>query len=291
LGHFGLNFPEGELILPMFTHKFRFFAYNRLASGLASIALLASFALPISAEEAAEEEELAAEPAAEAMDPEMVRSESSYGIGYQVARQFLSDFAQVGMGVEDVDVDSFIEGIQRGLTGEDLDEEEEQRVIAALEAFEDVLEVRMAEAQEKQKALAAENLEKGKAFLEENAERDEVVTTESGLQYEILEEGEGATYEGDGTNNAQFLLSYKGSFIDGTVFDESPEGQDVPMNLNVIPGFREALMMMPEGSTWRVYIPSDLAYGQEGAGGGHIPPNAVLIFEISLNEIVIPEAP
>jgi len=230
----------------------------------------------------------AEEPEVAEMAPETVLSESSYGIGYQVARQFLSDFAQVGMDEEDVDIEAFVEGIKRGLTGEDLSEEEEERIITAMQGFEKILEVKMEEAMAEQQAMAAENLAKGAAFLEENAARDEVVVTESGLQYEVLEAGEGEPYQGDGTDSPTFLLSYKGSLIDGTEFDASPEGQDVPMGLQVIDGFREALMMMPEGASWRIFIPADLAYGEQGAGGV-IPPNAVLIFEIGLTEIVIPE--
>lgn len=127
------------------------------------------------------------------------------------------------------------------------------------------------------------NLEDGNAFLEENQARSEVHTTESGLQYEVLEEGDGP--KPGATDRVR--VHYHGTLIDGNVFDSSVErGEPAVFGVNqVIPGWTEALQLMPVGSKWKIYLPSELAYGERGAGGD-IGPNAVLIFEVELLEIV-----
>jgi FKBP-type peptidyl-prolyl cis-trans isomerase len=133
---------------------------------------------------------------------------------------------------------------------------------------------------------AQANLEEGNKFLEENKAREGVQTTESGLQYEVL-------VEGDGEKPAatdQVRVHYHGTLIDGTVFDSSVDrGEPAVFGVNrVIPGWTEALQLMPVGSKWKIYIPSDLAYGPRGAGGD-IGPNETLIFEVELLEIVKPD--
>ncbi len=130
-------------------------------------------------------------------------------------------------------------------------------------------------------AEAVENLEEGAAFLEENAKRDEVMTTESGLQYEVITEGEGPTP----ADTSTVTVHYEGSLIDGTVFESSFEtGDSVTFALDqVIPGWTEGVQLMPEGSTYKFYIPSNLAYGSRAQGP--IPGNSVLIFKIKLLDI------
>jgi FKBP-type peptidyl-prolyl cis-trans isomerase len=127
------------------------------------------------------------------------------------------------------------------------------------------------------------NLEEGNAFLEMNKRREEVQTTPTGLQYEVLEEGSGPKP----SPTDQVRVHYHGTLIDGTVFDSSVErGEPAVFYANqVIAGWTEALQLMSEGSKWRIYLPSDLAYGERGAGGD-IGPNTVLIFEVELLEIV-----
>jgi len=128
-----------------------------------------------------------------------------------------------------------------------------------------------------------QNLEDGNAFLEKNKAREGVHTTESGLQYEILTEGSGPKPE-DGD---QVRVHYHGTLVDGTVFDSSVDrGEPAVFGVGqVIPGWTEALKMMPVGSKWKIYVPSELGYGEQGAGGD-IGPNATLIFEVELLEIV-----
>lgn len=130
---------------------------------------------------------------------------------------------------------------------------------------------------------AQANLEKGNAFLEENKGREGVITTESGLQYEILKEGDGPKPAAED----QVKVNYHGTLIDGTVFDSSVErGEPVTFGVSqVIPGWTEALELMPVGSKWKLYIPANLGYGERGAGGD-IGPNETLIFEVELLEIV-----
>ena len=127
------------------------------------------------------------------------------------------------------------------------------------------------------------NLEEGNAFLESNKAREGVVTTESGLQYEILKEGDGEIP----TDEDQVRVNYHGTLIDGTVFDSSVDrGEPVVFGVNqVIPGWTEALKLMPVGSKWKIYVPSQLGYGERGAGSD-IGPNTTLIFEVELLEIV-----
>ena len=123
----------------------------------------------------------------------------------------------------------------------------------------------------------------GSAFLEKNSSRPKVVTTTSGLQYIVLKQGNGKKPSLSST----VVTHYQGEFIDGTVFDSSRQ-RGAPATFpvtGVIKGWTEALQLMDEGSHWRLFIPSELAYGTRGAGGGRIPPNATLIFDVELIEV------
>ena len=129
---------------------------------------------------------------------------------------------------------------------------------------------------------AAKNLEAGKKFLEENAKAEGVKITPSGLQYKILTEGTGKMPITSDT----VRVRYKGTTIDGQVFDEQKDPIAFPL-ANIIPGWTEGLQLMKEGGKAMLYIPSELAYGEMGAGD-LIKPNSVLIFEIELVEVVPP---
>ena len=196
----------------------------------------------------------------------------SYGLGLNIG----SGIAQ--QGVPELDIDALAAGIRESVDGKDprITQEELTAVISR---------VQKAEA-EKQEQLATINQEKGKAFLEENGAREGVVTTASGLQYEILTAGEGDSPSADSIVNTH----YHGTLIDGTVFDSSVERKDTASFAvtGVIKGWTEALQLMPQGSKWRLYIPSDLAYGAS-ATGDKIGPNSTLIFDLDLIEVVKPE--
>lgn len=129
---------------------------------------------------------------------------------------------------------------------------------------------------------AQANLDKGEAFLAENAKKDGVMTTDSGLQYEVMTAGEGD----NPTAQDKVTVNYKGTLIDGTVFDSSYDrGEPVTFPLsNVIKGWTEGVQLMKPGAKYKFFIPSELAYGERGAGG-RIGPNEALVFEVELLEV------
>ena len=129
----------------------------------------------------------------------------------------------------------------------------------------------------------SDNLEAGRAFLAEKETEEGVTVLPSGLMYKVIDAGDGAT---PGPAD-QVTVHYRGTLIDGTVFDSSYDrGQPATFPVNrVIAGWVEALQLMNEGAKWELYIPSELAYGRAGAGGD-IPPNCALIFEVELIKIV-----
>ena len=133
----------------------------------------------------------------------------------------------------------------------------------------------------KAKKEAEKNIAEGKKFLEDNAKRDGVTVTDSGLQYEVLSEGKGDKPKAEDV----VTVHYVGTLIDGTEFDSSiARGEPTSFPLNqVIPGWTEGVQLMPVGAKYKFVIPSDLAYGENGAST--IPGNAVLVFEVELLDI------
>ena len=177
------------------------------------------------------------------------------------------------MGAKGIAVDDFAQAIKDVLEGN-------QPAISHTEAR-DIVNKYFAELEEK---MNAANIEAGKKFLEENSKRPGVVTLPSGLQYEVINEGNVGHYA-KATDQVQ--CHYEGTLIDGTLFDSSiKRGQPATFGVNqVIPGWVEALQLMPEGAKWKLYIPSDLAYGAQGAGE-MIPPHSTLVFEVELMKIL-----
>jgi FKBP-type peptidyl-prolyl cis-trans isomerase len=131
---------------------------------------------------------------------------------------------------------------------------------------------------QKQQAESTLEQKQGASFLAENTKKPGITTTASGLQYEVLQEGQGAMPSATDT----VTVNYRGTLIDGKEFD-SGNGISFPLN-RVIPGWTEGLQLMKEGAKYRFYIPSELAYGERGAGSD-IPPNAALIFEVNLIKV------
>ena len=191
----------------------------------------------------------------------------SYAIGLGIGQNLLS------MGAKGIAVDDFAHAIKDVLEGN-------QTAISHTEAR-DIVNKYFAELEEK---MNAANIEAGKKFLEENKKREGVVTLPSGLQYEVITEGNVGRYA-KATDQVQ--CHYEGTLIDGTLFDSSiKRGQPATFGVNqVIPGWVEALQLMPEGAKWKLYIPSDLAYGAQGAGE-MIPPHSTLVFEVELQKIL-----
>jgi FKBP-type peptidyl-prolyl cis-trans isomerase FklB len=182
-------------------------------------------------------------------------------------------------GIETLDVADFSAGVAAVFNGEQPKMSYDEAK-AEIQKFFTAMEERQREAAA---AIAKVNSEAGEAFLKENGTREGVKTTESGLQYEVIEEGNGAMPKaGD-----DVTVHYTGTLIDGTVFDSSVE-RGAPATFGVtqvIPGWVEALQMMKEGAKWRLFIPSNLAYGPNGAGG-IIGPNATLIFDVELIKVI-----
>ena len=212
------------------------------------------------------------------VNPAETRKDASYALGFRTGGSFGQEFGRFGVKLDDLEMETFIKGFQAAVKG-DKPELEEARLQAAMTAFGDIL-------QQREKAAAAMNLEAGNKFIDENAKREGVKTLESGLQYEVLAKGGESKYVApkEGEPEKQFMVNYKGSLIDGTEFDASPQGTPVAMTLAVVDGFKEALGLMPVGAKWKLFIPSKLAYGEERRSA-QIAPNSALIFELELVEI------
>ena len=198
-----------------------------------------------------------------------VEDKVSYGIGRQMGDQLAANPFE-GLNIE---------AVASGLTDALLAVESAVPVNELESAFA-VIREKM-EAQEKQ--MASQFAGEGEAFLAENAKNTGVITTESGLQYQIMKEGDGEKP----SKSATVKTHYHGTLITGEVFDSSVDrGQPAEFPVGgVIAGWTEALQIMPVGSKWRLFVPSDLAYGDRGAGG-QIGPHCALIFDVELLEIV-----
>ena len=189
----------------------------------------------------------------------------SYALGYQNAL-FLNE-----EGVESIEMDTYISGFLSAL--EDSTEKlTESEMSLLINNFRMELRNKVVEA----------NMDEGKAFLEANKAKDGVMETASGLQYKVLVEGTGN--KPAATNTVK--VNYEGRLLDGTIFDSSYQrGEPIEFPLNrVIRGWTEGLQLMTEGSTYELYIPSELGYGNQGAGN-LIKPGATLIFKVELIEV------
>lgn len=196
----------------------------------------------------------------------------SYALGLSMGQNFRAS------GIEKINVEDFADGVasvfygsQPKMSYEDA-KAEIQKYFTALEAKQQAEAAKMGEINE-----AA-----GKQYLEENGKRAEVKTLPSGLQYEVITEGDGPLPK----STDRVEVHYTGKLIDGTVFDSSVD-RGVPATFGVtqvIPGWVEALQLMKAGSKWRLFIPSQLAYGPQGAGP--IGPNSTLIFDVELLRVL-----
>jgi len=181
---------------------------------------------------------------------------------------------------DEIDFDTLVRSAREYMEGKgpELDQQEAMDVMQAFDAR--MQAKQMAEMQ----AESEKNTAEGQEFLEANGQKSGVTTTDSGLQYEAITEGTGPKPEPTDT----VRVHYEGRLLNGEVFDSSYErGEPVQFNLDqVIPGWREGVLLMPVGSKYRLWIPGALGYGEAGAPGGLIGPNATLTFEVELIEIV-----
>jgi len=190
----------------------------------------------------------------------------SYALGLSLGNNLKNS------GFEGLDYQKLANGIKNVIQGEKL----EMSIQEAQAIINDYF-------QQLQEKAFEQNIKEGKNFLVENAKRAEVKTTVSGLQYEIIKEGKGQKPAA----SDRVKVHYHGTLINGNVFDSSVNrGEPATFGVTqVIQGWVEALQLMPVGSKWKLYIPSELAYGAQGAGQS-IAPHATLIFEVELLGIV-----
>ena len=191
----------------------------------------------------------------------------SYSIGVDIGKN---------MKTQELDINdkAMFAGWSAAFNGDTLQLTEED-MLATLNNFRKVMQEKV---QQRAKAQAEENLDKGNTFLAENAKKEGVVTLESGLQYKVIEEGSGEAP----TEKSKVTVHYRGTLLNGEEFDSSyKRGQPYTTPVtNVIKGWTEALQLMPVGSKWELYVPSNLAYGNSPRGPGG--PNSALVFEVEL---------
>lgn len=196
---------------------------------------------------------------------------TNYSIGYKLG----GDFKRQGVNVRK---DALLKGIEDAAKGR-----EPQMSIEEMQKTMSELSRRVVAAQQQQRQQqGAENMKQGEAFLAQNAKKKGVTTLPSGLQYKVIKKGSGKKP----TKNDTVTVHYRGTLIDGTEFDSSHKrGEPATFGVGqVIPGWTEALQLMPEGSQWQLFIPSKLGYGARGAGN-RIGPNSTLIFDVELISI------
>jgi FKBP-type peptidyl-prolyl cis-trans isomerase len=209
---------------------------------------------------------LTAQCAQEPTDLKTEQDKVNYGIGVSLAR----NFKQQGM---EVDVNLVVKGLKDELAGKKLlvSEDELRKTMIAYQQ-----EMRGKQMQER-KVAALDKKKEGDAFLAENTKKEGVMTLPNGLQYKILKAGEGKKPTAD----SAVEVKYRGTFIDGKEFDSSGSETRIFEVKEVIPGWQEALQLMPVGSKWQIVVPAELAYGERGMGQV-IMPNSTLIFEVEL---------
>ena len=200
----------------------------------------------------------------------------SYSLGLIMGQRLKQEFSELK-------VDVMAQAV-KDLYADDTLKMTEAEVKETMQAYQ---QQKMLEQQEAQAKAAEDNLKAGQEFMTANGKKKGVVTTESGLQYQVLTAGNGAKPK----LTDQVKVHYEGKLLNGEVFDSSyKRGEPVTFGLNqVIQGWQEGLQLMPVGSKWKIFIPSDLAYGPGGTGGP-IGPNETLVFDVELLGIN-PEAP
>ncbi|OQY16876.1 MAG: hypothetical protein B6I36_09715 [Desulfobacteraceae bacterium 4572_35.1] len=207
---------------------------------------------------------------------ETLNQRVSYSVGYDIGDNFKkNDF--------ELDLDLVAEGLSDAKSGA-TPRLDQKKMGVTMQEFQQYM---MEHQQKKIAEVAEKNSAAGKIFLEENSAKEGVVTLASGLQYKVLTAGTGEKP----TKEDVVQVDYRGTLIDGTQFDSSYDrGKPVEFPVSrVIAGWTEALQLMPVGSKWQLFIPSELAYGSQGMGSV-IEPNSVLIFDVELLKLINPQA-
>jgi len=204
--------------------------------------------------------------------PKTKKEKISYSIGVNIGKNMKTQGMNLDQGLLTQGIKDGLNSSKTAMSDKDME--------ATMTDFQQEM---MGKMQAKQKVDGEKNVKEGKAFLSANKKKEGVVTLSSGLQYKIIKSGDGPKPTKDQTVKCQ----YRGTLIDGTEFDNSSKhGGPVEFPVGqVIPGWTEALQLMPVGSKWELFVPSDIAYGEQGNPRGGIGPNATLIFDIELISI------
>jgi FKBP-type peptidyl-prolyl cis-trans isomerase FkpA len=249
----------------------------RAAGVLAASLLLATACKPIDKDvasaDAASGDAAAGKPLADIPGLRTEKEQASYVIGTQIGNTLKP-------AREEIDMAAMTKGIRTALDGGKPLIDDAQ----AMEVFQAFNERMQARATAEAEEAAKKNLAEGEAFLASNKAAEGVQVTASGLQYKVVKAGEGPKP----TAQDRVRVHYKGSLLDGTEFDSS-YGRGEPATFavdQVVPGWQEALQLMPVGSHYQVWVPAALGYGEAGTPGGPIGPNATLAFEVELLEIL-----
>ena len=196
----------------------------------------------------------------------------SYAIGTKIGQQMAQQFSNQG----DIDLHALLQGLITVIEGTE--------TLLSAEDGNELIQERHKKQLAEAAAVADEIAVKNEEFMEMNKAREGVTTTDSGLQYEVVEVGDES--QATPTTSDTVVVHYEGTLIDGTVFDSSyARGEPATFPLgSIIPGWQEVLQLMKPGDKWKVVIPPELAYGEQGAGQS-IGPNETLMFDIELLEI------
>lgn len=204
------------------------------------------------------------------------KDQVSYMVGMALARQLQPM-------KDELDLDTVNKALKTSLAGEKL-LLTDQQASEISEAFGQKMQAKQIADMLKK---AKDNKEQGDKFLAENGKKPGVTTTASGLQYQVMTEGKGPKP----TSTDVVRVNYKGTLLDGKTFDSTYDRNEPAMFQlgQVVPGWQEGIALMPVGSKYRFWIPSQLGYGEQGTPGGPIGPNATLVFEVELLDIVKPD--
>ncbi len=237
-----------------------------------SALLFVPYSQPIQAQDTPSVTQKATETEQSTDDFKTLMDRFSYAYGADLAEKFKDE------GIT-LNVDLLAEAMQAAFSDGDMKMPADE-VIATLDLYK---QIHTKKKETEWKALSEKNKQEGEAFLKENAKKKDVVVTESGLQYKVLTKGDGKYSP---KAHDEVTVHYRGTFVDGTEFDSTYKRDEAYQAKvkQLIQGWSEALQLMSKGAQWQLFIPADIAYGEQGSGQ-YVGPNSVLIFDVKLLDI------